>query len=205
VILVDAVDLTVTRPDRALFDGLSLTISSGDRVGVVGINGTGKSTLLRVLAGTVEPERGEIRFGRGVRISVLDQEAPLPPGTVLEAVAAAGRADQRWEAEEVLQRLGMGGHLDRSTDSLSGGEAKRVALAAALVSGPMGSADLLILDEPTNHLDLQSIEWLENRLAGHRGGLVLVTHDRHLLDRLTNRMVELDRGRAHVHRDGYAG
>jgi ATP-binding cassette subfamily F protein uup len=201
VILLDAVDLTMTRPDRALFEGVSLTISVGDRVGVIGINGTGKSTLLRVLAGTVEPERGQVRLGRDVTIAVLDQDAPLPPGPVIEAVAGPVGDDRRWEAEEVLDRLGMAGHLERSTDSLSGGEAKRVALAAALLD----PADLLILDEPTNHLDLASIEWLENRLVGHRGGLVLVSHDRHLLDRLTTRMVELDRGRVHLHRTGYAG
>ncbi|MEL6985844.1 MAG: ATP-binding cassette domain-containing protein, partial [Actinomycetota bacterium] len=182
---------------------VSLTISSGERIGVIGINGTGKSTLLRVLAGSADPERGEVRLGSGVSVSVLDQEAPLPTGTVLSAVAP--KADQQWEAEEVLDRLGMGGHLERSTDALSGGEAKRVALAAALVQQAGGVDDLLILDEPTNHLDLDSIEWLENRLVGHRGGLLLVTHDRHLLDRLTTRMVELDRGRAHLHRDGYAG
>jgi len=203
VILLDAVDLTMTRPDRALFDGVSLTISSGERIGVIGINGTGKSTLLRVLAGNAVPERGEVRLGSGVSVSILDQEAPLPAGTVIEAVAPL--AEQRWEAEEVLDRLGMGGHLDRPTNALSGGEAKRVALAAALVQRPDGPSDLLILDEPTNHLDLDSIEWLENRLVGHRGALLLVTHDRHLLDRLTTRMVELDRGTAHLHRDGYAG
>lgn len=203
MILLDAVDLTMTRPDRALFEGVSLTISSGERIGVIGINGTGKSTLLRVLAGTAVPEQGEVRLGSGVSVSVLDQEAPLPAGTVLSAVAP--KADQQWEAEEVLDRLGMGGHLERPTDSLSGGEAKRVALAAALVQQSGGPDDLLILDEPTNHLDLNSIEWLENRLVGHRGGLLLVTHDRHLLDRLTTRMVELDRGTAHLHRDGYAG
>ncbi len=202
MILVDAIGCTMTRPDRALFESVSVTISSGDRIGVIGINGTGKSTLLRVLAGTAEPEAGELRFGRGVTTSFLDQEAALPDGEVLAAVAAAaGDGVDRWEVEAVLQRLGMGGHLDRRTDALSGGEAKRVALARALVT----PADLLILDEPTNHLDLDSIEWLEDRLAGHRGGIILVTHDRHLLDRLTTRMVELDRGRAYVHESGYAG
>ncbi|MEM9653055.1 MAG: ABC-F family ATP-binding cassette domain-containing protein [Actinomycetota bacterium] len=201
MILVDAVDLTMTRPDRALFDRVSLTVSTGDRLGVIGINGTGKSTLLRVLAGTAEPEQGEVRFGRGVTVSVLDQEAALEPGTVFEAVAGVGGDSERWEVEEVLQRLGMGEHLQRDTDSLSGGEAKRVALAKALLK----PADLLILDEPTNHLDLDAIEWLERRLDGHRGALILVTHDRHLLDRLTTRMLELDRGIGHVHNQGYAG
>ena len=205
MILLDAVDLTMTRPDRSLFERVSVTVTTGERIGVVGINGTGKSTLLRVLAGTIEPEAGEVRLGRGVTVSTLDQDAPLPPGTVLDAVVGRGGAD-RWEAEEVLERLGMGRHLDRATDSLSGGEAKRVALAAALLDGSAdGPADLLILDEPTNHLDLDSIEWLENRLLGHRGGLIVVSHDRHLLDRLTTRMLELDRGRAHLHREGYAG
>ncbi len=201
MILVDAIELTMTRPDRALFDRVSLTVSTGDRIGVIGINGTGKSTLLRVLAGTTEPESGELRFGRGVTVSVLDQEAALPSGTVFEAVDAAHDASERWEIEEVLQRLGMAEHLERDTGSLSGGEAKRVALARALLQ----PADLLILDEPTNHLDLDAIEWLENRLSGHRGGLILVTHDRHLLDRLTTRMLELDRGHGYVHNQGYSG
>jgi ATP-binding cassette subfamily F protein uup len=201
MILVDAVELTMTRPDRALFDRVSLTVSAGDRIGVIGINGTGKSTLLRVLAGTTEPESGEVRFGRGVTVSVLDQEAALPSGTAFEAVDAADDSSERWEIEEVLQRLGMAEHLQRDTSSLSGGEAKRVALARALLQ----PADLLILDEPTNHLDLDAIEWLENRLSTHRGGLILVTHDRHLLDRLTTRMLELDRGHGYVHNKGYSG
>ncbi|MEM7273930.1 MAG: ATP-binding cassette domain-containing protein, partial [Actinomycetota bacterium] len=201
MILVDAVECTMTRPDRALFDRVSLTVSTGDRIGVIGINGTGKSTLLRVLAGTVRPESGEVRHGNGITISVLDQEAALPAGTVVAAVEAAAPDTAPWEIAEVLERLGMGPHRDRRTDSLSGGEAKRVALARALVT----PADLLILDEPTNHLDLDAIEWLEQRLAGFRGGLILVTHDRHLLDRLTTRMLELDRGRGHVHNEGYAG
>ena len=114
---------------------------------------------------------------------------------------AADDSSERWEIEEVLQRLGMGDHHQRDTASLSGGEAKRVALARALLQ----PADLLILDEPTNHLDLDAIEWLERRLDGHRGGLILVTHDRHLLDRLTTRMLELDRGHGHVHNGGYSG
>ncbi len=217
MILLDAVGLTMTRPDRDLFRDVALTISAGERIGVVGINGTGKSTLLRVLAGSVEPESGTLRFGRGVTVSTLDQEAPLPSGTVIEAVVGLATGDERrWEAAEVLDRLGMGGHVDRRTDSLSGGEAKRVALAAALLGArsiettssglaSAGPADLLILDEPTNHLDLDSIEWLEQRLVAHRGGLILVSHDRHLLDRITTRMLELDRGRSHLHRDGYAG
>ena len=211
MILIDAVGLTVTRPDRDLFRDVSITISSGDRVGFVGINGTGKSTLLRVLAGRQAPESGDVRRGQGVSIAVLDQDAPLPAGTVRHAVATGFGDDDvwsgegppgtgSWEGEAVLDRLGMGGHLDRPTGELSGGERKRVALARALVH----RSDLLVLDEPTNHLDLDSIEWLQHRLRSYPGGLLLVTHDRHLLDALTTRMVELDRGRAFVHNGSYA-
>ncbi len=206
MILLDAVDLRVSRPDRDLFREVSLTIESGDTVGIIGINGTGKSTLLRVLSGRLTPDEGEIRFGRNVEISVLDQAAALPAGTVAEVVAAAQRATQSedelgdtWQSSEVLQRLGMAGHKDRQTSALSGGEAKRVALAIALVQ----PSDLLVLDEPTNHLDLDAIEWLENRLRSYRGAILLVTHDRHLLDRLTTRMMELDRGSGFVHNGGY--
>ena len=194
-VLVDAAEVSVSRSDRVLFSGLSVTVSDGDRLGVVGINGTGKSTLLRVLAGTVAAESGEVRRGRGIRTGFLDQEALLPPGPARLAVG------EGWEAEAVLDRLGMGALLDRDTSELSGGEAKRVALAAVL-SQP---AELLVLDEPTNHLDLRAIAWLEGWLAGFRGGLVLVSHDRHLLDRVTTRMLELDRGNCYVHDSGYTG
>ncbi len=197
MILVDVSAVSMHRPDRPLFSDISLTVSTGDRLGVVGINGTGKSTLLRVLAGRQEAEDGSVVFGSGVQLSMLDQTDDLPAGTVRETVSAV--AAEEWEAESVLTRLGMGEHLDRSTVGLSGGETKRVALARALVA----PSDLLILDEPTNHLDLDGIEWLEQRLTAHRGGLILVTHDRHVLDRLTNRMLELDRGSAYVHEGGY--
>ncbi len=204
MILVDADGLRATRPDRPLFEDLSVTLRSGDRLAVVGVNGTGKSTLLRMLAGTERPEAGEIRRGTGARVSILDQDAPLPAGTV------AAVTGDRWEAAAVRDRLGLAGLDDRPTDQLSGGQVKRVALARALLAcgpptgGPADDADLLILDEPTNHLDVAAIAWLEEWLAGFRGGLVLVTHDRHVLDRVTTHILELDRGDAHVHVGGYA-
>jgi ABC transport system ATP-binding/permease protein len=194
VILVDCDRITMSRPGRTLFEDLSVTVSAGDRLGIVGLNGTGKSTLLRVLADHVEPESGTIRRGRGARVAMLDQEAALPDGTALAAVGDS------WEAAAVLDRVGMGPFADRPVSELSGGQRKRVALARALVA----ECDLLILDEPTNHLDIDGIAWLEDRLAGFGGGLVLVTHDRHLLDRVTTRILELDRGRGHVHEGGYA-
>jgi len=197
VILVDLDRVTVTRPGRPLFDNLSLTVSSGDRLGIVGLNGCGKSTLLAVLTGEAEPEGGTVRRGRGVRIATLGQRPVLPPGPVLAAVE--GGAEHAWEAASVLDHLGMSPLARADTSSLSGGQAKRVALARTLVA----DSDLLVLDEPTNHLDIDAIAWLEERLAAHRGGLVLVTHDRHVLDRVTTQVLELDRGKGYLHDGGY--
>jgi ATP-binding cassette subfamily F protein uup len=192
-LLVDLQQVAVRRVDRVLFEGLSLTVSDGDRIGVVGINGTGKSTLLRIVAGADQPEEGQVRRGRGSRVGFLEQVPELPAGTVRSAVG------EGWEAEAALSRLGMASAADADVRSLSGGQAKRVALARVLAQ----PTELLVLDEPTNHLDLGAVAWLEQRLLSFRGGLVLVTHDRHLLDRLTTRMLELDRGRAYVHEGGY--
>jgi ATP-binding cassette subfamily F protein uup len=206
VVLVDLDSVTITRPGRPLFASLSVTVSAGDRLGVVGLNGTGKSTLLGVMAGTVTPEAGTVRRGRDVRMAVLDQNPELGSSTVLDTVAV-GEAE-RWEAAAVLDRLGIPTDLhDRPTAELSGGQAKRVALARTLVavsSDERGANDLLILDEPTNHLDIDGIAWLEERLARMSGGLVLVTHDRHLLDAAVTRILELDRGTGYVHEGGYA-
>ncbi len=181
------------RPDGPLFRDVSITVCTGDRLGVVGINGTGKTTLLGVLAGAVQPEDGRVRRGSGVTTASLDQVTELASGTVRDAVGAG------WRGEAVLDRLGLGDLFDRPTTELSGGQEKRVALARALVSG----ADLLILDEPTNHLDVDAIEWLEEELRRFRGGLVLVTHDRHVLARVTTRVLELDRGTSYIHEGGY--
>ena len=194
VILVDLERVAARRPDRPLFDGLSLTVRTGDRLGVVGRNGTGKSTLLRAVAGVDGPEEGTVRRGRDVRVGFLGQRPDLPPGDVRSAVG------HHWEAAAILERLGMGGLVDADVATLSGGQAKRVALARVLVD----EVDLLVLDEPTNHLDLDAIAWLEDRLARFRGGLVVVTHDRHVLDRVSTRILELDRGRGYVHDGGYS-
>ncbi|MFV0309932.1 MAG: ABC-F family ATP-binding cassette domain-containing protein [Desertimonas sp.] len=201
MILLDAAGLSASRPGRPLLTDVSLTISSGDRIAIVGLNGSGKSTLLRLLAGTAPPESGIVRRGRDTRMVVLDQDAPLTGSTVAEALGSD------WEAAAILDRLGMGGRMGDAIGTLSGGEAKRVALARALTEvGPPNQASddvLLVLDEPTNHLDIDAIAWLERRLADHRGGLLLVTHDRHVLDRVTTRIVEIDRGATYVHDGGY--
>jgi len=192
------------QPDKVLFDDLDLTVSSGDRIAVVGVNGSGKTTLLRILTGALQPDSGAVRFGRGARITMLEQDPVLPPGTV------ADHLGEGWEVAAVATSLGVQPLFDRPTDQLSGGQAKRVALAKVLADNGDGTGsaenghDMIVLDEPTNHLDLEAIEWLESRLVAMSTALVLVTHDRHALDRLTtrvgpSRVVELDHGRAFIH------
>jgi len=189
VILIDAQSLSASRPNRPLFADVSLTVSDGDRIGVVGLNGCGKSTLLRILSGDYSPDSGQVHKARNARTGILAQQPILPVGTVRDAVG------EEWRGEAMLDRLGMSGMLDSSTQELSGGQQKRVALAMLLVQ----EWDALILDEPTNHLDLDAIAYLEEWLANYRGGLILVTHDRHVLDRVTNKVLEIDRGKAYMH------
>ena len=189
MILIDAQSLSASRPNRPLFADVSLTVSDGDRIGVVGLNGCGKSTLLRILSGDYSPDSGQVHKARNARIGILAQQPILPVGTVRDAVG------EEWRGEVMLDRLGMSGMLDSSTQELSGGQQKRVALAMLLVQ----EWDALILDEPTNHLDLDAIAYLEEWLANYRGGLILVTHDRHVLDRVTNKVLEIDRGKAYMH------
>ena len=193
-ILVDLQEVTLEGSDRTLLESLSLTISSGDRIGVVGINGVGKTTLLRIIAGSLIPDSGTIRRGRDVRVGLLEQIPRLPSGTVRETLVVG------WEIDAALDRLGMLGEVDVETRSLSGGQLKRVALAQVFGE----ELDVLILDEPTNHLDLNAIQWLENEITSFRGAVVLVSHDRFLLDQVTTRMVEIDRGKTFIHAGGYS-
>jgi ATP-binding cassette subfamily F protein uup len=193
-ILVDLQSVTLEGADRTLLENLSLTISSGDRIGVVGINGVGKTTLLRIIAGTVQPDSGSIRRGRDVRVGLLEQIPTLPSGTVRESLG------EGWEIDAVLDRLGMLGDVDTQTQNLSGGQLKRVALARIFA----GKFDVLILDEPTNHLDLNAIQWLEQEISNFKGAVVLVSHDRFLLDQVTTRMIEIDRGKTFLHAGGYS-
>ncbi|MFM7065030.1 MAG: ATP-binding cassette domain-containing protein, partial [Actinomycetes bacterium] len=199
MILLDAAGVAAHRPGRPLVADVSVTLSTGDRLGVVGLNGCGKSTLLRILAGVVEPEAGTVRRGKDVRVAMLDQTDDVPAGGTVRESLVHGLDVAPWEAEAIADRLGLGQVLDLPVAHLSGGQTKRIALTRALVV----PSDLLLLDEPTNHLDIDAVAWLEDRLAGYRGGLVLVTHDRHFLDRITTRVLELDRGAAYVHEGGY--
>jgi len=193
-ILIDLQNVSLEGAERTILKGLSLTISSGDRIGVVGINGAGKSTLLKIVAGTLSPDGGQVRRSKTLHVGYLEQIPDLPRGTVRHALGSG------WEIDAALDRLGMLDAADVSTDHLSGGQRKRVALAR-LFSQPH---DVVILDEPTNHLDLNAISWLESQITSFRGAVVLVSHDRFLLDQVTTRMVEIDRGVTYVHAGGYS-
>ncbi len=198
VICVDLSGVGLAQPDKVLFSDVDVTISRGDRVAVVGVNGSGKTTLLRIMTGALRPDSGQVRFGRGARIVSLDQDPVLPAGVVRDVLGDS------WEVQAAATTLGVLPLFDRPTDQLSGGQAKRVALAKVLADDQQGAFDMVVLDEPTNHLDLEAIKWLEARLVAMKAALVLVTHDRHALDRLTtavgpSRVVELDNGQAYIH------
>ncbi|WP_421708379.1 ATP-binding cassette domain-containing protein [Algihabitans sp.] len=180
---------------KPLFEGLDLALSRGERAALVGRNGSGKSTLLKVLAGSVELDRGSRSLQAGTGVGYLPQ-APLLPAdqTVLDYVADGLSQDdpaRRASAESSLDRLSLDGAAKLGT--LSGGEGRRAALARALVIDP----ELLLLDEPTNHLDLPTIAWLEGELARFRGALLLISHDRTFLAKVSNRTLWLDRGKTH--------
>src|SRR5271170_71934 len=185
-------DISLTLGVTPLLSGAALAVASGDRICLVGRNGSGKSTLLRIAAGLAQPDAGELFAQPGATIQYLSQEPDLSGFkntlTYVEAGFSAEAADGRHRARYLLKELGLSGEEDPA--SLSGGEARRAALARALAPLP----DILLLDEPTNHLDLPGIEWLERELAGMRSGIVLISHDRRLLERFSRRTVWLDRG-----------
>ena len=193
LILVDAQGVSIDRARGPVLSDVSITVSSGDRLGVVGQNGVGKSTLLGILTGAISADRGVVRRERGVRIASLLQQPIFGDVT---AIAAVGDS---WEAEAVLDRLGLSARKDDPVQSMSGGEQRRVALARALVA----PTDLLVLDEPTNHLDIDAIDWLEERLESFKGGLLCVSHDRHLLDAVTTRVLEVEGAKLYLHDGGY--
>jgi ABC transport system ATP-binding/permease protein len=194
-------DIALTFGVAPLLSGADLAVAAGDRICLVGRNGSGKSTLLRMAAGLVQADAGE-RFAQpGITIQYLPQEPDLAGFTSTLAYVEAGfeaAADGHHRALYLLKELGLTGNEDPA--SLSGGEARRAALARALAPSP----DLLLLDEPTNHLDLPGIEWLERELAELRSGIVLISHDRRLLERFSQRTVWLDRGITRVLEEGFA-
>ncbi|QNM05192.1 ABC-F family ATP-binding cassette domain-containing protein [Qiania dongpingensis] len=199
-------DLTKSYTDRQLFDHVSFSLGSGEKVGVIGINGTGKSTLLRIAAGLEEPDGGTVSMGNGLHVRYLPQTPVFKEGShVLSCVLAGNVTEQnKWDIES--QAKAMLNTLDipdfmQPVEELSGGQRKRVALANTLLS----SADILVLDEPTNHLDSEMAGWLEDYLKRFRGAVIMVTHDRYFLDSVCSRIVELDKGRLYSYQANYSG
>ena len=202
--LLSAERLSINFGSRQLLQDVNFYLNDGDKVGIIGINGTGKSTFLKVLAGAIEPDEGRITRNPNVQISYLSQNPVMDDtATVLEQVFAhfpkEFRALNEYEAKSMLTRLGFT-DFGQKVGSLSGGQRKRVALVAALVH----PADILVLDEPTNHLDSEMVAWLEDWLRGFRGGLVMVTHDRYFLERVVNHITELSRGKLYHYEANYS-
>ena len=202
--LLSAEHLSINFGSRQLLDDVNLYLNEGDKIGVIGINGTGKSTFLKVLSGALEPDGGTIARNPNVQISFLSQNPDMDPdATALEQVflhyPAEFRQLNEYEAKAMLDRLGIP-DWNQPVSTLSGGQRKRVALAAALIH----PADVLVLDEPTNHLDSEMVTWLEDWLRRFKGGLVMVTHDRYFLERVVNRITELDRGKLYHYEANYS-
>ncbi|WP_270816255.1 ABC-F family ATP-binding cassette domain-containing protein [Hungatella effluvii] len=205
--LVTIEHLTKSYTERLLFDDTAFSISEGEKVGLLGINGTGKSTLLKILAGLEDPDEGSVVQRRNLYIRYLPQTPEFKEGdTVLESIMRdnekethySSRDEMQAEARSMLNELGIKDH-DVKMETLSGGQRKRVALASVLMS----RAELLILDEPTNHLDSTMADWLEEYLRNFRGALLMITHDRYFLDNVVKRIVELDRGKFYSYQGGY--
>ncbi|MDD6690308.1 MAG: ABC-F family ATP-binding cassette domain-containing protein [Lachnospiraceae bacterium] len=199
-------NLSLVLGAKTILDGVNFAMNDREKVGVIGINGTGKSTLLRIAAGDLVPDGGKVTRANGLRISYLSQNPVFDPDrSILENVAARVYGKEaHWNTEgevrAMLLRFGIP-DPDCSPAILSGGQKKRAALVAAVLT----PSDLLILDEPTNHLDYEMIAWLQKFLQGYRGALLMVTHDRYFLDEVTDVILELDKGKAYRYEENYSG
>lgn len=205
MVLLNAEHISLSWGENTLFDDVSFALEEQDKVGFIGINGTGKSTFLRILAGMQEPDAGTITLARGARIGYLPQSPDFSePITVLQQVfrgAATDFAEERaYEAKMLLTQLGIT-DFDKDVRLLSGGQKKRIAICSALIN----PSEILILDEPTNHIDNETAAWLEQQLKAYKGALVIITHDRYFLNRVTNRICELDHAKLYFYEENYEG
>ena len=189
--------------EKVIFDDISCGIQEGEKIGIIGINGTGKSTLLRILAGLEEGDEGQVIMQNGVRMAYLPQNPQFPADSTVLDYVADGRWHKEWgtesEAGNVLNKLGLTDHQAKISH-LSGGQKKRAALARILVN----PSDILILDEPTNHLDGEMVSWLEDYLIRFKGVLIMVTHDRYFLDQVSNRILEISHGSLYSYEANYS-
>lgn len=204
--LINIEDLTKVYAERKLFDGASFSLQDGEKIGVIGINGTGKTTLLRMIMGEEETDEGTVTTANHVVIRYLPQHPEFEPEkSSLECVLEGNVTDEnRWsvesDAKAMMMRLGIKDFM-QPVGQLSGGQRKRLALISVLLS----PADILLLDEPTNHLDNDMADWLEDYLKKWRGALIMVTHDRYFLDSVCNRIVEIDKGKIYSYQTNYSG
>lgn len=204
MIISSAVNITKSYSERILLNSISLYINEGDRIGIVGINGTGKSTFLKIIAGAETPDSGTISKAAGLKIGYLPQNPVFDENiTILEQVfkGASKQVEEPkvYEAKTILTKLGLA-DFEKNVSLLSGGEKKRVSIASALIH----PSDILILDEPTNHIDNEMVQWLEKFLLKYTGAILMVTHDRYFLDRITNRIVEIDNGSLYSYDANYS-
>ena len=213
MILLSAEKVYKGYSERQLLDGCSLAIGEGEKIGLIGINGTGKSTLLKVMAGIDPPDSGIVTRTGGVRVAYLPQNPLFDGGTtVLQQVMKGVAIDEErakdakviqqadeYQCKSILNQLGLGDY-EQKIAQLSGGQKRRVALACALAA----EAEVLILDEPTNHIDSEMVDWLEGYLKRFQGALLMVTHDRYFLERVVNRIVELDHGKLYSYPANYS-
>lgn len=189
--------------EKTIFDDVSFGIQEGDKIGIIGINGTGKTTLLRMIAGVEEPDEGQIVKQNGIRLAYLPQHPVFPKDATVLSYAFDGIAENDWtlksEVKSALNKLGITNH-EMKIEHLSGGQKKKVALAKTLTF----SFEILLLDEPTNHLDSEMISWLEDYLKRYKGVVIMVTHDRYFLDKVTNRILEISRGKLYGYGANYS-
>lgn len=203
MILLNAIDISKSYTASPLLSNLSYAINEGDKIGLIGVNGTGKSTLLRITAGIEDADSGKIILTGGVRIGYLPQAPAYDPEKTVQEQAVSyltreTAAEGEYKCKSMLNQLGIT-DFEKKMNTLSGGERKRVAMAGIFTN----ECDILILDEPTNHIDSDTVEWLENYLKKFRGAIFMVTHDRYFLDRVTNVILELTGGRLYRHEGNY--